>query len=401
LVQNLRECRRNRLIKMRNHNYFHTPLFVKRVARFIKYKNERKKVFREFAIIRKQNQAIKAEYTASINCLFVFIVPGSEWETGKDKISGGVISIVSLCGETAQLQHLHNAQTIMCTMREAHLFLKHTMFENTTNVYRFSQLPGFFTEIAEIVIHIPEYLTENFTEKIVSKDKQWLRNMKRVHINIMNQNIELMPGRDVINKVKKIVPNLEVTITTAHQKYCTEYYRNFYGLPIHKLSVWISPEQYYNKPWNKKDDLLVVSPDEHPLKQEIIEKLKSIPGLSVKIIQGLTYEKYKLLISNAKWALTFGEGLDGYFIEPIFSGAIGFAVYNESFFTEDFKCLKTVYASMEQLRESIVNDIQTMNSETIFTSYQKQQFAACALHYSKWVYKENIASFYRGEYTYA
>jgi hypothetical protein len=57
----------------------------------------------------------------------------------------------------------------------------------------------------------------------------------------------------------------------------------------------------------------------------------------------MTYQEYKATISKAKWALTFGEGLDGYFVEPIFSGDSSFSVYNPSFFIEDSWSLRTVY----------------------------------------------------------
>jgi len=67
------------------------------------------------------------------------------------------------------------------------------------------------------------------------------------------------------------------------------------------------------------------------MKEAVLGELKQVAGLSVQIIRNLTYDQYKSLVSRAKWALTFGEGLDGYFIEPVFSGAIAFAVYNEQF----------------------------------------------------------------------
>ena len=67
---------------------------------------------------------------------------------------------------------------------------------------------------------------------------------------------------------------------------------------------------------------------------------------------------FKKVISEAKWALTLGEGLDGYFIEPIFSGAIGFSVYNSRFFTEDFESLETVYSDYDELIKKMPMDIK-------------------------------------------
>ena len=137
------------------------------------------------------------------------------------------------------------------------------------------------------------------------------------------------------------------------------------------------------------------------MKDLILSKLKEIPDLTIQIIENITYEKFKKLIARAKWSITFGEGLDGYLVEPIFSGAIGFAVFNEDFFTSDFAGLSTIYPSMEVLREKIVKDISRLDNKSDYACYQKAQFDLCAKYYSQEEYKRNISAFYRKEYTYA
>jgi hypothetical protein len=240
-------------------------------------------------------------------------------------------------------------------------------------------------------------MADYFINRLSAKDFNWLKKMKRVHFNIMNQNILLMPEREVIGSLRKIAH--ELTITTAHQKYCNTYYRNYYDVPIHKLSVWISPGKYHFKPWQQKDNLLVISPDEKPAKEKILEKLNQVPGLTIKIIRNLTYEQYKALIAKAKWSLTFGEGLDGYLIEPVFSGAVGFAVYNEEFFTPDFKGLPTIYASYDELLARIAADIQALDNEEGFRVCQQQQFDLCARYYDQEQYRRNIKNFYEAQYS--
>lgn len=377
----------------------HTPEFFKKSYRLLKYKNERRKFVREFAIRKKQDQQIRDYYNPSGEKLIVFIVPGGDPSTGKDKITGGTISIVSLCEETAAMKDIHGAQTIMCTINGDYLLLRHTMFENETRVYRFEQLADYFQQLQSVIFHIPEYLVSHFRATLNKKDTQWMGRMKQVHINVMNQNIRLMPEPAELNLLKDFASSM--TITTAHQKYCTAEYRNLFGIPIHKFSVWISPEQYQFRQWQEKKNLLVVSPDAHPMKEEILQLIKSISGLEVRIIQNLTYKAYKELIAEAKWSLTFGEGLDGYLIEPVFSGAVGFAIYNEQFFTPDFKSFETLYDSAEEMRQKIVSDIQAMDNPVLFQGYQQKQFDLCAKYYSKEQYRKNIAAFYRKEYTYA
>jgi hypothetical protein len=327
------------------------------------------------------------------------VVQGADRISGIDNISGGAISIHSLCEETSKLGDLHHAETIMVTMNGENLLLRHQRFESNRTVFRFSQLPQFFKSLDSIIIHLPEYMTEKFIETLTSSQKSWLMNIPNRQLNIMNQNIRLMPQPEAIARLKTLAQ--KVTITTAHQQYCNSYYRQYYGVPIHKLSVWISPEQYTFVKWEEKENLLVVSPDQHPAKREILEKLSQITGLTVQIISGLKYSEYKELISRAKWSLTFGEGLDGYFIEPVFSGAISFSVYNEEFFTSDFKGLRTVYGSMEVLANAIIRDIKELDRSPVYQECQQELFKTCAKYYSFETYKNNLKLYYRGEYSYA
>ena len=114
----------------------------------------------------------------------------------------------------------------------------------------------------------------------------------------------------------------------------------------------------------------------------------------------MTYEDYKETISRAKWALTFGEGLDGYFVETIFSGGIGFSVYNRKFFPEDFVSLRTVYGSYELLIQNIHKDISELDGEKAYVDYQNKQFSLCSKLYDYKNYLKNLEAFYRGKYTF-
>jgi hypothetical protein len=374
------------------------PNWLKPVLRFFYYSAERRRVWREIGIKKIQNKLIQQQYLDETKKLIVFIVVGADWVTGKDKISGGAISIVSLCQETQKLKKIHGAEVIMCTWKGEQLFLRHTTFENNTNVFRFEQVITYFNNLKELMIHIPELLVEQVLTTINFKDQIFLKNINDVRINIMNQNIRLMPDPSAIKNLLEITPN--VSITTAHQRYCTAEYRSLYNVPIHKFSVWISPEQYTSRTWRDKKNLIVVSPDEHPLKQEILAKIEKETNLEVFIIQNLKYEQYKTLISEAKWSLTFGEGLDGYFIEPIFSGAISFAIFNEQFFTESFRELKTVYSDQYDLLNSIVEDVNSLDNQIDFDQYQEVEFKLCSALYSFDEYKKNLMKFYQHEYTF-
>jgi hypothetical protein len=114
----------------------------------------------------------------------------------------------------------------------------------------------------------------------------------------------------------------------------------------------------------------------------------------------MTYEDYKRTVERAKWALTFGEGLDNYFIEPVFSGGVSFSVYNAAFFTQDFKSLRTVYLDYDTLLEKIALDIKILDNEKNYSNYQRIQFALCHKYYKYNEYIKNLESFYKGDFTY-
>jgi hypothetical protein len=193
----------------------------------------------------------------------------------------------------------------------------------------------------------------------------------------------------------------KLTCTTAHEKYSTPEMSQKLGCPLHKLSTFVSPEKYNRKTYNEKENLIIVSPDLHPKKKEVLRLIaKQFPRLKIQIIWNLTYEQYKDLISRAKWALTFGEGLDCYFVETIFSGGIGFSAYNSKFFTEDFKSLRTVYDNYDLLIKDICSDIRDLDDEKAYVDYQKEQYDLCHQHYKYEEYLKNLRMFYEGVYTY-
>jgi hypothetical protein len=90
--------------------------------------------------------------------------------------------------------------------------------------------------------------------------------------------------------------------------------------------------------------------------------------------------KRKRCVSPAKWSLTFGEGLDGYFAATIFSGGNSLAVFNERFFTPAFATMQTVNA----LDEPIAYDRCWCQGYDLLTLYITDQF------------RENLRAFDRG-----
>src|SRR5262249_2115295 len=152
---------------------------------------------------------------------------GPDIKTGVDQISGGIISIVSICEETVRIKNIHHSEVIMCTLPGEPLLLKHTQFKNKTTVFRFEQLTGYFKKLRSLQLHLPEFVCGYFLEQVKKGDWQWMQSLPDLRINIINQNIQLMPEQGVIDQLKASCK--ELTITTAHSRYCTKHYRQVYG----------------------------------------------------------------------------------------------------------------------------------------------------------------------------
>jgi hypothetical protein len=373
------------------------PIFAKRVFRFLRYPEERTRFFREYRIKKEQDRLLR-DFDANTRSLIIFFVPGADRKTGKETISGGVISIVSLCEETAALKDVHDSLTIMCTFPGDFLLSRYINFDNTTHLHRFSGVTRRFKNVKKLIIHLPEFQVPFFEAGMSKGEKKWVQGIKEVHLNIINANILLMPGKESIDTLAAIAN--KITITAAHSKYCSAHYRELFGYPLHKFSAWISPEQYRFRPYSSKEDIMVVSPDENPHREKILGIIKQNTRLEIIVLQNLTYAEFKKIIGRAKWALTFGEGLDGYILEPIFSGTLGFAAYNEDFFTEPYKNMKGIYPTYDDMAARIVQDIQLIDNSSSYSIFQKEQFEVCARDYSYSEYQSNIRAFYLGKYTF-
>ena len=331
-----------------------------------------------------QNSAVKKHYPKNTENVIVFMVPG--W----DVIAGGVLSIISMSEESNKLDYIHGAEVILCSVPYEPILTKYTLVEHTGCIYRLNLILKYFNKCNNMTIHIPEYACGALVKYFLN-NFQKTQTIRKININIMLQNIKMMSDVDTVNGLKKYG---NVTITTAHDRYSTREVSQLYGCPLHIMSTYVDPQQSKRVSFNKKEDLLIVSPDPHPMKDEILQQIqKTFPDIVIKIIQNIPYTEYKHLIEQAKWSLTFGEGLDNYFLEMIWSGGIGFAVYNEDFFTPDF--IPITIATYKQLSESIHGSIVLLNEESKFNKFQQIQYDIASSHYNYDNYVKNLENFYK------
>ncbi len=370
---------------------------IKSIYRLIKYKAEWRKQFREIHIRKLQRLSIH-KIDSETEKIILFFIPGAEYFSGKENISGGLISIMSLVQETSNLYNNSTVKTICSTFYTDHLVFKLTTFENNTPILRPKLIEGYFKNVKELILHIPELYVEEFAKRI--NQNNWIKNIHSVHLNILNQNIQLMPDINIVNNLKETFS--KISITTAHRKYCNEIYKNTYGVPLHLFSTYVSPELYEKCNFHQKEKLILFSPDNYSVSCEIISYIsKSLPQFKFQIIQGLTYESYKKLISKAMFVVTLGEGLDGYFVETYFSGGVTFAVKNLNFFDEKYLNLPCLFEDKGNLQKILLNLIEQYSNEEEYNVLNQRVVDLLSEDYSYSSYQNNLKKFYNKEYSYA
>jgi hypothetical protein len=373
------------------------PPWLLTSGRILLRPSQRRRFFREIDIRRAQDSLIAKQYNSKADKLVIYIVDGADWITGKEKISGVLLSIASMFEEAKKLPELATYQIIMVTLNSCPLILRHIEFDNNITVFRFSQVLSYFSQLRHLIINVPEMLVPELPAEFGAVTKRRWKSIEKLHINILNQNNQKLAGPEAVDALKKITPH--VTMTIAHARSCNEETSRKYRIPIHYLSTRCSQEYYRRRAFADKVDLLTASHDQHPMKAAILEDLqRSVPSLQVQVIRNLTYSQYKATIEKAKWCITFGEGLDWYFMEMVFSGGISFAVFNEEFFPTEYRELPTLFDSYEHMRRDLPAMLERLNNPTAYNECQTILFNFLKKHHRYDEYVEKIQSFYRGNY---
>lgn len=336
--------------------------------------------------------ALTREIASGTKRLIVFLTPGVELR------SGGVLSIAAIYNESNRLAGVHRARVALCAVPgDDRFFLKYSWFENDFYLLDLHALLRNCPNLEYLQLHVPEYAVNALSEWLEVVSSSLLRNIRSLHLNIMLQNIDLIRCQN-IERLKRFG---KITATTAHEAYSDFATRARLGVPVHRLGVRAGSELYSRSSYSEKKPLIVVSHDEHPLKQDVLAEIAhAIPDLDIRVVQNLSYEEYKALVSCAKWALTFGEGLDFYFMETVFSGGISFAVFNDRFFTPAFAALETVYPSWEMLRQKIVPDLRRLDKAEAYQACWRPAYDLLSDLYSTEKFRENLRLFYLGQYTF-
>lgn len=313
-------------------------------------------------------------------------------------VSGGIISIFSLCQETRELFDAKKTGIYISVLPGYPTYGKNDLFENDETIYDMAGLMPILQKKKNILLHVPEYALNDTVIRI----RPYFEKLKkaRLSVNILNQNVRLMPGRIEAAEIFEIAPR--VTQTVAHRRYCTQEMADLYAIPTHLFSVFIDPSQYKPTPYAKKKNVIAYSPDGHPDKEVILDGLRqNLPDYELVEINNLSYEQYKKFVRDVKFVITFGEGLDGYLIEPTFSGTVAFSVFNSDFFPDDsFTKLPNIFLSYEEMAERIAGRIKSIDNPGMYMSSVRPLYDKLADIYSYNSYKKNVAAFYKSNFSF-
>ncbi len=344
----------------------------------------------ETALAILEQDKYDLSFLAQAKALTIFLIPSNL------KITGGIISIFSLCSNFRNLdkQRLY----LLATLPGKYTYAKNTFFENEEQIYRFEQIIRHGSNIIDLCIHIPEICLSGFFRNLNSGQINFLKS-KNLQLNILNQNLELMPSPYFVQKLRGLTEN--ITQSVAHKRYCTQEVCNKWNIPTHWLFFKRKHPTQKILPFKEKEKIIVVSPDENPHRTEILGKIShELPEFKFFVVNNIPYEDYLTITGRALFSLTFGEGMDGYFGRAYALNGIGFAVYNSTFFPDNsWLGLETVFASYEDMAENLVNKIKEFcNNGDKFELTNKMIKEKIQAGYTSNDFIDNIQKFLAKEY---
>ncbi len=312
------------------------------------------------------------------------------------KISGGIISIFTLCNTFRLFDK--NSLYLVCTLPGNETYSQNDYFTNNEKIYRFQQIIRNAIHVKNITIHIPEIYIALFLRNLNSAEHKFLQS-KNLHINVLNQNIELMPSSFFVNKLKSLTNN--ITQTTAHKKYCTQEICDKWQIPTHHIFNPPPSHKTNIKSFQDKEKIIVVSPDLHEDKDKILKKITTeFKDFKIFIVDNIPFDQYLDVLGRAFFSISFGEGFDGYFIRAPKNNNICFSVYNTMFFPDsswlDFKNVFENYQDMYDNIIDIMNEL--LNNQDSFLAIKSDCLEKIKETYNSNLFSENIMKFLKKEY---
>lgn len=283
-----------------------------------------------------------------------------------DTMSGGIYSLFSIAKQIYDMRTKHEFDVVVMTRpNNADItYLRQKNFRNYEDVFRFSQLKR-CKSLEKLLICIPEYATEDFYNNLDTEMIEFLRSRSKLYINIMNQNIELMPDPKQFSDIYKLGA-LEVTQSVAHHAYFNQECADRYNLPTLLLPAYTDLSGYPPLNREEKEKLIIYSPDEKlSHRNQVLTSIKKeLSDFKLIEIKDMSFDKFMDLATRCMFSISFGEGFDGYIAQPIYQGGIGLTIYREEFFpSSDFKKFKNIFEDEEDMITNIITRIREFEKD--------------------------------------
>lgn len=288
--------------------------------------------------------------------LILFYLPNRE------QFNGGILSLFFFIEQTQKIRP--NSVVLPVVITTLQRYFKLTWFKNPFFIYNVLCLKSKIRTANNLLIHVPECLFAPFCDKIKRHHLEGIT--KNCVVNILNQNAEAMPSNDVFYSNKHLFSKL--TMTLAFKVNLNIDYPFLDQKPQY-LGAWLYGDDLKYVDFEDKRDICIISPDPHPLKLQVIDKIEK-SGLARCIeIRNIPFDDYRALRLTSKWAISFGEGYDGYFGGVIIEGGVGLCVDNQTFsspFIDPANLPYNVFTSYEQMLEEIVDRMRLFEQDKAF-----------------------------------
>lgn len=324
----------------------------------------------------------------------IFLIPRAT------KVTGGGLQIVRLYRETSTILSSTDSATALCWI-PGHGFGYSQLAPHDQDVTVCPLRPVLsqLRDDCQLCLHVPELYTHDLYHNLLGQ--HWFTkaaSTKRLHLNVLNQNATRCPSPYLLQSIA--AKGVRVTATTGKSHWASPSEQSRLGIPIHWLPTWYYQDSADWQPYDTKDNLILLSPDKSDYREAVISALsKGLPNLTIRVVSGLSFAEYTELERRAKWAITFGEGCDGFFYGPAMRGGISFAVHNDTFSGWDVAQWASLFKTPEQLVASIVDRIRCLDNKYEYESYSRRLRDRFARYRGPEVLRSRLAEFYAGQYS--
>jgi hypothetical protein len=292
--------------------------------------------------------------------LMVIVVPEH------NDMSGGIYSFFSIANHMQAMRRIHGYDVLVMTRPNEtnHTYIRLTAFRNAETVYRFEQIL-LCDDVEELYLHIPEYSAPSFYDLLSPELLKYLRTRKRLYINIMNQNIELMPEASEFENLRSL--STEMSQSVAHHAYFGQEFADRYKLRTLLLPAYTDLSPYPGSTFEEKRKLIIYSKDEAAHREACLDILeREFSDYERVEIRGMTFDRYMQLATDCLFSISFGEGFDGYVAQPVQQGGIGLTVYREEFFpSHDFLDFFNIFRSEEEMVAHLAERMRRLAADPV------------------------------------